>query len=127
MATDSEKRILIIEDASDIRYLLKGLFEGEGFSVDQAGNGQEALDLLQNMSALPQLILLDLGMPVMDGYEFRAKQEMDPRLSAIPVVVMTADGDVNAKKNRLRAKEFLKKPVDIHRLLTIARSTLEMT
>lgn len=118
----SEKRILIVEDAADIRYLLKSLFEAEGFLVDQAGNGQEALDILRQSMTLPSVILLDLMMPIMDGYEFRARQDSDPRLASIPVLVMTADGDINAKKTRLRAKEFLKKPVDINRLLSLVRT-----
>ena len=123
----SERKILIIEDAVDIRYLLKSLFETEGFAVEQAGNGQEALDLLYRSTSLPNMILLDLMMPIMDGYEFRAKQESDPRIASIPVVVMTADGDIGSKKTRIRATEFLKKPVDINKLLTLVRSTCTAT
>lgn len=118
----SDKRILIVEDAADIRFLLKSLFETEGFAVDQAANGQEALDVLHSADPLPALILLDLMMPVMDGYEFRIKQEAEPRLAGIPVVVMTADGDISARRSSIRAREYLKKPVDINRLLSIARS-----
>lgn len=118
----SDKRILIVEDAADIRFLLKSLFETEGFSVDQAANGQEALEVLHSADPLPALILLDLMMPVMDGYEFRIKQESEPRLAGIPVVVMTADGDISARRSSIRAREYLKKPVDINRLLSIARS-----
>jgi CheY-like chemotaxis protein len=118
----SDKRILIVEDAADIRFLLKSLFETEGFAVDQAANGQEALDVLHSADSLPALILLDLMMPVMDGYEFRIKQEAEPRLAGIPVVVMTADGDISARRSSIRAREYLKKPVDINRLLSIARS-----
>lgn len=118
-----ERKILIVEDAVDIRYLLKSLFEAEGFAVVQAGNGQEALDILHAAGPLPHLILLDLMMPIMDGYEFRSKQEMDPRISDIPVVVMTADGDIGSKKTRIRAREFLKKPVDINKLLSLVRRT----
>lgn len=118
----SEKRILIVEDATDIRFLLKSLFEAEGFIVDQAGNGQEALEVLHSTDNLPALILLDLMMPVMDGYEFRIKQEAEARLADIPVVVMTADGDISARRSSIRAREYLKKPVDINRLLSIARS-----
>lgn len=118
----SDKRILIVEDAADIRFLLKSLFETEGFIVDQAGNEQEALEVLRGADTLPALILLDLMMPVMDGYEFRIKQESEPRLANIPVVVMTADGDISARRSSIRAREYLKKPVDINRLLSIARS-----
>jgi CheY-like chemotaxis protein len=118
----SDKRVLIVEDAADIRFLLKSLFETEGFVVDQAANGQEALEFLRSTDSLPALILLDLMMPVMDGYEFRSKQEAEPRLANIPVVVMTADGDISARRSSMRAREYLKKPVDINRLLSIARS-----
>ena len=60
-----------------------------------------------------KLILLDLMMPVMDGFKFKEEQDRDARFRAIPVVVMTADGQVEAKKSRMKAHSFIKKPIDI--------------
>lgn len=121
MGTRPLKRILVIEDAADIQFLLKQLFELEGYDVLGALNGQEALDLLHSSSELPNLILLDLMMPVMDGYQFRRKQEVDPRLAHIPVVVITADGDAPAKMMKVGAKDYVKKPVEIDHLLDVVK------
>lgn len=107
---ETKNQILIVEDAVDIQVLLTNLLEMEGYDVKTADNGQEAIDLLKSSTELPGLILLDLMMPVMDGYVFRREQEKDPRLSAIPVVVMTADGDYQSKSARIGAKGYLKKP-----------------
>lgn len=113
------KRVLIVEDAVDLRSLLQQLFEMEGYSVSQAANGREALAVLGETAELPQLILLDLMMPVMDGFEFRRAQAADPRFAGIPVVIMTADGDTRAKQVRAGAVDSLRKPVEIDQLLDV--------
>ncbi len=114
------KRLLIVEDALDIQTLLRRLFEMEGYAVQCASNGQEAIDLLQNTTDLPSLILLDLMMPVMDGFEFREKQKLVGDWSTIPTVVMTADGDAQFQRAKIEATGFLRKPVDIDTLLSTA-------
>lgn len=124
MPNSTAKPLMIVEDSDDLRDLLTELFRAEGFLVQVAGNGQEALDQLQNMTDLPNLILLDLMMPVMDGFEFRQKQVADPRIRKIPVVVMSADGDVQDKKFRMKARDYLKKPVDVEYLLMTVRKNL---
>jgi CheY-like chemotaxis protein len=108
--------ILIVEDSIDIQDSLKQLFESEKYQVEVASNGQEALDYLHAHPA-PHIILLDLMMPVMDGYEFRRAQDADPKLIEIPVVIMTADGHIEEKAPGLGARAFLKKPVDIDVIL----------
>ena len=82
--------ILIIEDDAGIRDMLTMLLEDDDYSVTSATNGQQALNHLHQRERLPQLILLDLAMPIMDGWQFRAAQHADPRLAAIPVVVLSA-------------------------------------
>jgi CheY-like chemotaxis protein len=106
-----------VEDAIDIQTLMRKLFELEGYTVVCASNGKEALEKLEVLPELPHLILLDLMMPVMDGYEFREQQKQVERLSQIPIVIMTADGDIQARKGRIEAIGFLRKPVDIDTLL----------
>lgn len=107
---NANKRVLIVEDAPDIQRLLTELLTGEGYGVEVARNGREALEVLRAAQDLPGVILLDLMMPVMDGYEFRKEQERDPRIADIPVIVMTADGDFQVKGLKVGAKMSLKKP-----------------
>lgn len=123
----SNKRVLIVEDAADLRFLLRQLFEIEGFHVTPAANGQEALALLQAATELPQLILLDLMMPVMNGFEFCRAQAADPRLAGIPVIVMTADGDVGNKQRRAGATDSLRKPIEVDQLLEVVNRHLRRT
>ena len=87
-----------------------------GISVLSASNGREALDILESADA-PCLILLDLMMPVMDGWEFRQALSSDPQRSRIPVVVVSAmTEDVAAS---IGATAYLPKPVDIDRMLDV--------
>ncbi len=104
------KSVLIVEDAKDILILLNALLAGEGYDVNCASNGKEALDLLRASKTLPGVILLDLSMPVMDGYLFRKEQACDARLAGIPVIVMTAASDKQSKEAIRAANAVLKKP-----------------
>ncbi|MFL6646633.1 MAG: response regulator, partial [Sulfurifustaceae bacterium] len=82
--------VLVIEDDADIRGCVVEALEGEGYTVVTAENGQEGIDSLRNAARLPDLIILDLMMPVKDGVEFRMEQQAEPRWKDIPVIVMTA-------------------------------------
>ena len=116
------KHILLVEDMPDIQELLKLLLETEGYSISCAFNGKEALDRIRS-SALPRphLILLDLTMPIMDGYEFIQEQSQDPELASIPVILMTAVSDSVEKLSRLKVKGVIKKPIDMdHCLQTLS-------
>jgi CheY-like chemotaxis protein len=107
--------VMIVEDDPDTRDMLERFLELEGFEVRTAANGLLALESLQNDSAL-SVILLDLMMPVMNGWQFREAQASDPKLAGIPVVVVTAAGtrgDIPA----IEADAWLSKPVDLDRLL----------
>jgi CheY-like chemotaxis protein len=118
--TDSHN-ILIVEDDAAIRDALKEILEDEGYRVSGAANGQEAIDLLRGHSR-PCVILLDLMMPVMNGWQFRAAQRQDPALAPIPTVVISADGNVAEKAAAIEAADFLTKPIQLNRLLeTIER------
>ncbi len=107
----------------DIREALDGLLSMEGFRVTGCSNGREALDWLR-MSPKPDLILLDLMMPVMDGWQFRVAQKEDPELAIIPVLALSADS--TAKAAAIDAEAYLKKPVDYDTLIaTIDRLLVE--
>lgn len=110
-------RILIVDDDHAIRGALTAMLEDEGHHVVGAGNGREALAYLRGAGEPPGLILLDLAMPIMSGWEFREEQQRDPALAAIPVVVISADRGVRQKAESIEADGYLGKPVDIDDLL----------
>ena len=110
--------ILVVEDDPDIRDALAAVLETEGYDVAKASDGQEALGQLRT-SATPSLILLDLYMPVMNGWAFRAEQLRDPKLASIPVVVVSADSRVANRAADLGAAGWVGKPIDFDRLLAL--------
>ena len=111
--------ILIVEDDIDIREALADVLGDAGYDVAQAGNGAEALTHLSHAKVLPRLILLDLMMPIMDGYQFRLEQEKVPKLALIPVVVLSAARNGEELAAPIRPASFLGKPVDLKQLLKI--------
>jgi len=113
-------KILVVEDHADLRDMLAVLLESEGYAVQTATNGVEALKCLDE--APPSLILLDLMMPVMTGDEFRERQLADPRYSDVPVICMTAAHDGRARAARIHADEYFQKPLDFEQLLTVVRA-----
>jgi len=116
MFTESRKSILVVEDDAATRDAVALVLEDEGYSVTGVANGQEALHHLRR-TPLPNLIVLDLMMPVMNGWEFRKQQTQDPALKAIPVLVISADGAVSQTAAALGAKDYLRKPIDLDLLL----------
>lgn len=108
--------VLVIEDDADIRGSVVEALESEGYTVVSAGNGQEGIDSLRNAARLPDLIILDLMMPVKDGVEFRMEQQAEPRWKDIPVIVMTADPSAVRQLEAAHGR-YLRKPVDLDELL----------
>lgn len=117
----SPGNILIVEDDDDIREALTQILELEGYVVREAVNGREALDMSAK-GPTPDLILLDLMMPVMDGWQFRAEQLKDPVLAKVPVVVISADAGVHEKVTTFGAASVLPKPISLDRLLRAVES-----
>jgi signal transduction histidine kinase len=113
-ASPAGTRLLIVEDDSSIRLALSDMLNDEGFDVTTAVNGRDALDDLRS-GAAPDVILLDLMMPVMDGWEFRVEQRSDPMLSGIPLLAMSAD--LSAKARAIAADGYIRKPIDFPDLL----------
>jgi CheY-like chemotaxis protein len=116
--------VLVVEDDDAIRENLRLLLESEGYHVEAAEHGGEALHWLRSAPVLPQLILLDLMMPVMDGYHFRLEQGQDAKLSKIPVVVISAGGNIEIQKLKLGPESVLKKPFEIDDLLRVVNKAL---
>ncbi len=113
--------ILIVEDDFDIREALTQILEEEGYVVRGAANGREALDVA-NEGPAPKLILLDLMMPVMNGWQFRAEQLKDPKLASVPVLVISADPQVQPKAASLGVAGLLKKPIALDDLLQAVKT-----
>jgi len=110
------KIILIVEDDGDLARLEAEVLEAAGYRTAVASNGWEALRYLRTNNP-PDLILLDMMMPVMDGWKFREEQRKWPSLASIPVVVLTADGDARGKAASIQAAGYATKPISIDSLL----------
>lgn len=111
--------ILIVDDDNDVRRALTELLEDEGYAVTGASNGLVALDLMRG-GVRPALILLDLMMPGMDGWDFRNVQMRDPELSSVPVVVVTASGlSRESIRTELGPIEMVPKPISPAALLDV--------
>ncbi len=119
LAPKAGQLVMVIDDDEDIRAALSGLLEEAGFRVVGFGNGKQGLAYLAT-GELPCLILLDLMMPVMDGWQFRVEQMMNPALASVPVIVITAGG--TASRGPDLGVEVVAKPFDMNVLLTMVRS-----
>jgi CheY-like chemotaxis protein len=115
-----EHLILVVDDDRDIRDTLIETLEDYGYRAAGAANGAEALAVLRTSESRPCLILLDLMMPVMDGQGFREEQLKNPTWAEIPVVVISAYSDVEAKARTLSA-EYMRKPLAIRPLIEVVR------
>ena len=106
--------VLIVEDDADVREFMNLLLSHSGFETVTAKNGAEALQAIREKR--PCLVLLDLMMPVMDGWTFRAKQLEDPAIADVPVVCVTALSEPQQVAERLHAR-CLRTPVEFSDLL----------
>lgn len=113
-ARSRSKTVLIVEDDPDIREVLEEMIDAGGHAVVTATNGAEGLAALAQVDP-PALVLLDLMMPVMDGWQFRQAQIRDAALADIPVIVVSAAGRDRLEK--IHADAYLSKPVDLDELL----------
>ena len=116
------RSILIVDDDVDIRDTLADFLEDEGYTVGAAANGREALAYLREHLST-SVVLLDLMMPVMDGFRFRIEQKNDPELASIPVVVMTARGPM--EPGALDVQDIVPKPMKLTTLLEAIRRATE--
>jgi len=107
----------VVEDDREQRETLCAMLDFEGFDHAEAANGRQALDYL-NKARAPCLVLLDLEMPVMNGWDFRVKQLADERLARIPVVVVTAN-DEGLSKRFPGVEGFLWKPLKFEKLAVV--------
>src|SRR5688572_21196947 len=112
----SDRGILVVDDDSDIREVVHELLSDEGYQVRTARNGRDALSILQEWR--PNVILLDLMMPIMDGWTFLARQESCQTLRRIPVIVMSASHTIGESDGRSTVADVVAKPFEIDTMLS---------
>jgi two-component system response regulator CpxR len=113
--------ILSVEDDSAIREAIQDVLSFAGYEVKTAENGKEALDLLHDERFPPDLILLDLMMPVMDGWRLIEELNKENDLSKIPVVIVSAVASTESVHSQPNVKKVIKKPVVIEQLLNVVK------
>jgi two-component system cell cycle response regulator DivK len=121
------KRILVIEDHEDNRQILRDLLSSAGFEMIKAENGEEGVAAAA--SHRPDLILMDIQLPIMDGYEATRRIKADPNLSATPIIVITSyalSGD-EAKASAAGCDAYVTKPYSPRQLLAKIRTFLPAT
>jgi CheY-like chemotaxis protein len=115
-------QIVIVEDDGDIRNATLEFLEMEGYTAQGCVNGQDALSYLRSQGAdLPNLLIVDLNMPIMNGPAFLAAQKADENLKKIPCVIMSANAENDAKDRKLPCNHYLRKPIDLDDLLAVVR------
>ena len=116
----SAKRVLVVDDDRMIRGFVAEVLLDEGYDVRTAADGSEALDLSREWR--PDLIVLDLMMPVMDGWAFRARQRREAALADVPVVVTSAATTLRVNRYQLEPCIMLPKPFELDDLLGAVES-----
>lgn len=109
--------VCVVDDDADIREALSDVLSLEGYDVISAGDGESALGLLRKRRSDCRLILLDLMMPEMNGWEFRRQQLQDPSIAAIPVLLLTGAGTAAKSIDELHVAGTIEKPVELDTLL----------
>jgi CheY-like chemotaxis protein len=112
--------ILIIDDNPDLREGLRVVLGQEGYKVEAAINGRDALNRLYN-GLKPCLIIMDLMMPIMNGFEFREVQLADPQLAHIPLIAYSGVTDPRETAQQLRATAYIHKPTEVEQLASVVR------
>jgi two-component system, OmpR family, phosphate regulon response regulator PhoB len=119
--------VLLVEDEETLRRVLRSLLERDGFEIIEAGDGVEALSAAEQRT--PDAIVLDLNLPVMDGYAVLTRLRTRAATAAVPVLVLTANGDEASELRALKlgANEFLTKPFRPRALSARLRALLSTT
>jgi two-component system cell cycle response regulator DivK len=110
---DSTRTILYVEDNVDNRILVRRILQAEGYDVLEAGNARETLQVVQGTR--PDLILVDINMPEVDGYTLTSRLKSDPNLSTVPVIAITANVMRGDRERTLAAgcDGYIQKPIDV--------------
>ena len=124
---NAERYILLVEDDKAIQDSLIWILESEGYHLKVVNNGLEGMEALQaNQLHFPSLIILDMMMPVMDGFEFHRLKQANPTFKQIPTIFMSADHQLENKISKSQNEEILNKPVDLDVLLNTIETYIAM-
>jgi len=123
--TTKAKRLLIVDDVEDNLFLLEAILTEEGYEVDSAKNGKEALAKIE--ASPPDLVLLDAMMPGMDGYEVTRRIRQNKKIPFLPVLLITAYDNANIPQGLdLGANDFIRKPIDYEELMARIKAFLRL-
>ena len=127
MSDTTKPRILVVEDDSDLRMILKLQLVSEGFEVSEAVNGAEGFEAVQEL--MPDCVILDLMMPVMDGFGFLKRVRSLQSLQDIPIMILTASEDERHKARgfQYQADLYMNKPYDLDELTDNVRKLIAST
>lgn len=121
---DSKHRILVVDDVNDNLFLMKTFLESEGYAVDVASTASSAIETME--LAQPDLLLLDVMMPQMNGYELTRKIRRSGKYSALPIVLITAHAETcRIKGLAVGATDFIRKPINLEALLFTIQNLLK--
>ena len=120
---EEQPTILVVEDDERIQRLVELVLRGEGYSVVQASDGRQALDMIA--SSKPDLVLLDLMLPVLDGWALRERLRQRPATSDIPIILMSAVRNLPETAQELGVADYLSKPFEIDDLVRSVRRRLD--
>jgi CheY-like chemotaxis protein len=121
MSSSEKPVVLVVEDEPDALDAITAMLEDAGYVALRAANGREALGQLGDHAGRCDLILLDLLMPVMNGWDFRRKQRETPAFADIPVLLMSAGAHMATVSGELNAAGYVTKPVEMSDLLSAVR------
>lgn len=119
MSAAATSTVLVVDDDKGVCEMISSVLAGQGYRTAVAGNGKEALAYLRSSARQPGLILLDLMMPEMTGWEFRRIQRDDSALAGIPVAIITGLADVSGKASAIGAVDVLRKPSKVETLISL--------
>jgi two-component system response regulator MprA len=124
-AVHTQHRVLIVEDHADTREALAIVMEIRGLQPIVAASGREALAKLAERTQRPCVVLLDINMPDLDGWEVRERMRDDPELAGVPVVLLTGNYVDVERVRRLGIRGYLRKPIDVHQIVNAVEQYCE--
>jgi len=124
MAPSNSKKILILEDDDESRFLYEEILNGEGFTTLGARDGKDAFECLERAIDLPDIIVMDLTFPVMSAEEFVLLLKSNIRFKSIPFLVISGHVDTEERAQELKAHGYLRKPFDIDQLISSIKKVL---